>query len=127
VFKACQLLGVHSLEQAVIACFKAGWIDIDDAGLSFVVVDEATILRDLLEQLVEAVRHRNERELTKPQKAYLDAFDDHLYARGDEERAVTRAQMDQTLAAVLDAAPARRDRTRDLVELLVTFMTETDR
>jgi len=66
------------------------------------------------------------RALTTAQRSYLDAFDDLLRARTDNERAAARAAMTQVLGPLLDDAGVRRRSRpkRDLVERLVQYVQE---
>lgn len=120
---AIRRLGAVDGTTAVLACVAAGWISLDDG--SQPVSGSLLALTRLVGELVDAVRDRRQRGLTAGQRAYLSAFEEHLYARG-EDRAGSRAQMDQAAAGLLEEAGVvprgRADRTHDLVDVLARAM-----
>jgi DNA-binding CsgD family transcriptional regulator len=74
---AYQKLGVSEGSQAVLACVREGWIEVE--GLSSSVDRALARVEQLLCQLVEAIEKRNETQpLTQAQRAYLASFESYL-------------------------------------------------
>jgi hypothetical protein len=119
----CAKLGVVNANQAIAIAYQRGWFAADNGG-TLPAIRELTAFYAALEA---AVRERQEHKLNASQRAYLDAFDEHLRARTPEDHEVTRAAMDQALTRVLDKAnvpkPTRlRNHAHDgLARLLATL------
>jgi DNA-binding CsgD family transcriptional regulator len=113
-------LGVRDRAQAVITAFRHGWLDLD------VSRGELGMLHRLLAEIRDALQAGHRREGREPlsisQHRYLQAFDEHLRARTDTEKADTRLEMGRQLHDLCDDAgvtPRPGRPQRDLVELLV--------
>ncbi len=122
--RAAGRLEVTGTAQAVIYCFKAGWLDVDvDAPEQTATIADLDRLARVLEDLVELIKHR--RRVTERQRVYLDAFDQLLAARTDEDRAHARLAMNDALGPLLEEAgiPPGLDRPRrDLVEVIASLI-----
>lgn len=106
-------LGVHTVGQAVIRCYREGWLlDAQDSKQAVRWLANET---SRLIQMIE--RHDG---ITVPQRDYLAAFREMLFARDDDAKITARFHMDQALDGVSQAQninlPQRPK--RDLVELL---------
>lgn len=118
--RAYTKLGVADRTQAVLACERAGWIDspgIDPTARLTLRLCRAT------EEMCRLIRSRA--QLTDPQREYVSAFDQLVYARADEDHIAARRAMAGALAVVLHDAdiPDRPRRRRDLVDLLADYIT----
>jgi DNA-binding CsgD family transcriptional regulator len=116
-------LGVASRAQAVLACQRNRWIASPNPSQTYDVL-LAHIAR-ATEELCGLLHQR--RKLTAPQSAYLDAFDDLLYARTEPEQIRARQAMDEALGPVLlaGAVTPENGQKRDLVELLVAYVSRS--
>jgi DNA-binding CsgD family transcriptional regulator len=120
-FSACARLGVHSGAQAVLRCFRAGWLDPSKADLR---AQETARIADALERIAGQLDTHGRRGLTTPQCRYLNAFDELLRARTDEQSVHARGQMRRALGPLLSEArvPERCRREGDLVERLARYV-----
>ena len=129
-------LKVTTSAQAVLQAYEAGWLPHPSFEAQIANVQESAriaaikVLAAYTRALMIAVRQRNERELSASQRAHLDAFDDFLFAHGDEERLDARARLtasvDQVLAEAGVSAPARDDGMHDLVEVMLRAISERE-
>jgi DNA-binding CsgD family transcriptional regulator len=111
-------LGVHDRAQAVLACEREGWIDSPGLDASErILVRLERVMRDLC----RLVRERS--QLTDPQRAFISAFDQLLYAQGDEDKLAAQKALESTIGLMLPPGVGLGARQRrDLVELLVDYI-----
>ena len=123
-------LGVTDHVQAILTAARAGWIDTDlRTDPTVLARSEYHTLERLLERLIAGSATREGfRKLSTADRAYLEAFDDHIHAR-DEDQDRTRAVMDVHLPGVLPPGIKRDrvDRAHDLVDLLLKAALEARR
>jgi hypothetical protein len=121
-FQAYRRLGVRGARPALVHCLKAGWLDPGSGIESMQLRRVERLLSDLAAAVRRPVRSRN-RPLSFRERSYLEAFDDLLSARSDDDKAAARAAMTRSLHGVLAQAgvPDRPRRRGDLVELLVGY------
>lgn len=96
-------LGAPGAIQAVLVCFKAGWINID-----------GTAVRDL------PAPKRG--DLAVPYRVYLYAFDLYTHAHGDEEKHAAYSIMQRAARDAGIPLGTRSDNGRDLVDRLAAWM-----
>lgn len=119
VHNAVTHLGVPSALQAILACQRHGWLDLEPG--TQITTDPLADLEFVFRELIQAVREHGVGGLTPTQRCYLAAFDDHLYARTPEAHDRTRERMNRALYRVMRDAGIERDRPmarRNLVELI---------
>ena len=111
---AYRRLNVLSAMHAVLACVKAGWIDVEIPGYDRMPdprADDREGLRRALSDLAGAIRERQP-PVTLRQHAYLEAFDELLRARNSDAAQAARARMLDRLGGVLAEAGVDRGRVR---------------
>lgn len=115
-------LGVTNGAQAVLACVRAGWLDLSPPGSTQRLLHRVA---ESVEGLVGCIESR--RRVTPNQRRYLAAFDRLVRARTPEDSALARSAMNDALGPVLQAAGVepRSRKQRDLVELLVAYVNRS--
>ena len=111
---AYRRLNVLCAMHAVLACVKAGWIDVEIPGYDRAPdprADDREGLRRALSDLAGAIRERQP-PVTLRQHAYLEAFDELLRARNSDAAQAARARMLDRLGGVLAEAGVDRGRVR---------------
>lgn len=121
LYNVYEILGVHDRAQAVLKATEMGWVEHPD--LHGVEIRVLIRLEQMTGELCRLIEERQ--KLTYSQRAYLSAFDALLYARSDRDYMEARKMMDEALTGIIGEArlPAGQRRKRDLVELLVGFVT----
>lgn len=125
-------LGVATSYQAVLACARAGWLGLDDAGDAG--CEQMLRLEALLGRLVDAhVSRRKFRTLTPAQHHYLDTLDLYLTDRRRGHRhQMAGDRMRSALSGVLAEAGiasrhANEQPERDLVDDLLSLTQKAAR